>query len=182
MSVAYTDEIEIMTAIRDRLRAKHHEFTQKTCFLSDTPIPAVMAFSDVGVTICNGGSQYDEGTWMGAGPNAVATQTTILITVLRRCALDTPGKTEDALSHASKSILAYRKIILSALLTSDGDFCDGFRWQWVMMVDGNTVLIDGGPVPRGWSPPRYEIQGDHTYLVTTLTLTVGFDQSLAQEQ
>jgi hypothetical protein len=176
MTVAYSTEIEILEAIRDRLRDKRPEFTEKTCFISDTPIPDIIPFGDLGVTICDGGSQYVEGTYMGAGPNALDTESTILITILQQCALDTPGRTEQALVNHSKGVLPWRKIILNALLVSDDQNCEGHRDQWVTEVDGYDILREGGPIPRGWSPPRYERLADRTYLTTTLTLTVNYDQ------
>jgi len=178
MTVAYSDEIDIMEAVRARLRSKHVEFTAKTCFLSDTPIPPVMPFSDFAVTIVNGGTSYDENTYMGAGPNALDNQLTLLITIIKLCALDTPGRTEDALIHHSRGILPYRKTILNALLVSDDQYCEGHKDQWVMEVDDYQVLRERGPIPRGWTPPRYEVMNDRTYLTTTLTLTMNFDQEL----
>ena len=176
MTVATTTEIEILVAIRDRLRAKRPEFTDKTCFISDTPIPETIAFGNLGVTICDGGSQYVENTYMGAGPNALDTESTIFITILQQCALDTPGRTEQALINDTQGVLRWRKVILDALLVSDTQDCEGYKDQWVMTVDDYQVLRERGPIPRGWSPPRYERQNDRTYLTTTLTLTLNYDQ------
>lgn len=177
-AVTYADEIEIMAAIRNRLRATHEELTTKTCFLCDTPIPTIIPDGQLCVTISNAGTRYDESTYMGAGANALDNELTVMVTVIKRCVLDSPPKTEDALLHETRGILRYRRTILKALLVSDDWYCEGHKDQWVLEVDQHQVLRERGPIPRGWTAPRYERIGDHSYLSTALTLTLNFDQDL----
>ena len=92
--------------------------------------------------------------------------------------LDTPAKTEDALIHRTSGLLPYRKDILNALLVSDSQSCEGYKDQWVLEVEGYAVLRERGPIPRGWTAPKYEVVNDHTYLCTTLTVYGNFDQNL----
>ena len=83
--VAYSDAIEIMVAIRDRLRSKMPDsMTPKTCFICAEPVPSIQPSGDITVTIFNAGDTYDEGTYMGAGPNALDDTLTIMLTLIIR--------------------------------------------------------------------------------------------------
>ena len=175
--VAYSDEIEVMEAIRDRLRYKMPDtMTPKTCFICAEPVPDLQPSGDLTLTIFNAGTQYVEGTYMGAGANALDNELTVMLTLIVRCGLDTPPKTEDALVHDQRGLLRLRKQILKALLVSDSQSCEGYRDQWVMLVNENQVLRERGPIPRGWSAPQYEMIESRLYISSSLTLTMNFDQ------
>jgi hypothetical protein len=179
MAVSYADELEIMVAIRDRLRTNLPTiFSEKTCFLCAEPVPPMLPSGDLTLTIFNAGTQYVEGTYMGAGPNALDNQLTIMLTLIVRCATDTPPKSEDILVNQHRGLLQYRRQILNALLVSDTQFCEGYKDQWVPTIDGNEVMRDGGLIPRGWSSPQYDRLGSQLYLASSLTLTLNFDQDL----
>ena len=178
MAVSYADETDVLIALRDRLRQSHSEFTEKVCFLCDTTFPPSIPAGRLCITIVDGTTTYDESTYMGAGANALDAGMTVFITVINRCALDTVPKTEDAVIHERSGLLRYRRLILKPLLLSDSQYCEGHKDQWVMKIGGKEVLREGGPIPKSWSPPRFEKLNDRTFLSTTLTLTLNFDQDL----
>jgi len=179
MAVSYADELDVMVAIRDRLHTKLPTlFSTKTCFICAEPVPPTLPSGDLTLTIFNAGTRYTEGTFMGAGPNALDNELTIMLTLIVRCASDTPPKSEDVLINAQRGMLQYRKQILNALLVSDEQYCEGLKDQWVATIDDNEVFRDGGPIPRGWSAPQYDSVGSQLYLTSSLTLTMNFDQDL----
>lgn len=180
MTVAYSDYIDVLLAIRTRLRYGIPEFTEKTCFICDTPIPPMIPSGELACTICDGGVQYDENTYMGAAGNALDNGMTVLVTILERCALDTPTRTEVALTDDLRGILRWRRPVLTCLLVDDDQDCEGYKDQWTMLdEDGNYILRERGLIPRGWSPASYQtFPGDRTFLSMTLSLTANFDQEL----
>lgn len=177
--VSYADEIDVMLAIRARLRQKLPVLcTPKTCFICAEPVPSIMPSGDFTLTIFNAGTRYIEGTYMGAGPNALDNELTVMLTAIVRCALDTPPKSEDILLHDQRGLLRHRKTILNALLVSDEERCEGHKDQWVMLINQQQVLRERGPIPRGWSAPVYDKVGSQFYLTSSLTITLNFDQDL----
>lgn len=174
----YADETLVLTAVRDRLRLKVDGLSSSTCFICDTPVPDVLPPQVPICTICIGDAYYDEGTFMGAGPNALCEQSTIILTLLNRCVLDPPPKSEDALIHASRGLLSLKRAVLSAVLLSDSQHCEGRADQWVPDTENGYFLVERGFIPRGWSAPRYADRGGHQYLGTSLTLSFSFDQEL----
>ena len=177
MAVSYADELEITVAIRDRLRTALPDIcTPKTCFICAEPVPAMLPSGDLTITVFNAGTRYVEGTYMGAAANALDNELTIMLTLIVRCATDTPPKSEDILVNDHRGLLSYRKAILQAMLLSDTRNCEGHRDQWVTQIDDNEVFRDGGPIPRGWSAPQYDRIGEQLYLTSSLTLTMNFDQ------
>jgi len=177
--VSYADEVDVMIALRDRLRNKLPTLcTTKTCFICAEPVPAMLPAGNFALTIFNAGTRYVEGTFMGAGPNALDNELTIMLTLIIRCALDAPPKSEEILLHEQRGMLHHRRAILDALLVSDSEDCEGYKDQWVMLINGNQVLRERGPIPRGWSAPQYDRIGEQLYATSSLTLTLNFDQDL----
>jgi hypothetical protein len=179
MAVSYCDELDVCLAIRDRLReCMPGLLTSKTCFIAAEPVPRILPSGDITVTIFNAGTQYDENTYMGAGGNALDNGLTIMVTLIVRCGSDSPPKSETALIDQQRGLLSYRRPILNALLVSDTQHCEGNKDQWVMMIKGNQVLRERGPIPRGWNAPQYDRIGNELYISSTLTLSMNFDQDL----
>ena len=174
----YGQELYVLTAVRDRLRLKVEGFSSSSCFLCDTPVPDVLPSQVPICTICLGDAHYDEATYNGAGPNALAEYSTVIITVLHRCVLDPPPKAEEALIHSTRGLLSLKKPILNALLVSDDQHCEGYKDLWVPETENGYYLIERGFIPRGWSAPKYVKRSDHQYLGMSLTLSFGFDQEL----
>lgn len=175
----YGREWWLLEQVRDRLRMKVDGFTQSSCFICDVPYPDQFPPQVPICTICLGGVRYDEPTYMGAGPNALAEYSTLIVTPITRVLLDPPPKAQEALMHGTRGLLMLKLPILNALLVSDDQYCEGHKDQWVPRdEDGNHYLIERGLIPRGWSPPQYAKRGDHQYLGMSLTLSFGFDQEL----
>jgi hypothetical protein len=174
----YADDILVLTAVRDRLRLKVDGLSSSTCFICDTPVPDVLPPQVPICTICLGDENYDEATFNGAGPNALCALSAIFVTLISRCTLDPPPKAEDALIHTARGLLPLKRAVLSAVLLSDSQHCEGYADQWVPSTEGGDFLVERGFIPRGWSAPRYVDRGGHQYLGTSLTLSFSFDQEL----
>ena len=178
MSVYGAEEI-VLSHVEHRLITKVSELSAANCFICDTPVPDVLPAQSPIVTICLGDSHYDEGTYLGAGPNALNEQSTVIITVLNRVVLDPPPKAREALMHTARGLLAFKRPILSALLLSDTQSCEGYADQFVPDGTAGHFLVERGFIPRGWSAPRFVKRDDHQYLGMSLSLSFSFDQELS---
>lgn len=174
----YADETIVLVAIRDRLRLKVNGMSSSTCFICDIPVPDVLPSQAPICTICLGDSHYPEGDFFGGGPNVLNVQSTAIVTLITRCVLDSPAKTEEAMIHATRGILPLKRAVLSALILDDDVHCEGHARNWTPATDNGYYLVERGFIPRGWSAPRYVKRGDHQYLGMSLTLSFSFDQEL----
>ena len=175
----YGAEEFVLSHVEHRLITKVTELSAANCFICDTPVPDVLPSQSPIVTICLGDSQYDEATYMGAGPNALCEQSTVIITVLNRVVLDPPPKAREALMHTARGLLVFKRPILSALLLSDTQSCEGYADQFAPSGADGHFLVERGFIPRGWSAPRYVRRDDHQYLGMSLSLSFSFDQELS---
>ena len=180
MATVQANEIDLLIAIRDRLRQEGKpEFDSATCFLSDEPLPAVFPSKEPICTVCLSDQRYDTATYAGAGPNALCEAVPILITLLNRCVLDAPPRAEQALIHDSRGLLKLRRRVLQALLLSSTQECASHGDLWIPLnVDGDQFLVERGLIPQGCTSPRYMVQGDRSFLGVTITLIAQFDQDL----
>lgn len=174
----YGAEEFVLSHVEHRLITKVDGLAAANCFICDTPVPDVLPPTSPIVTICLGDSNYDEATYLGAGPNALCEHSMVIITVLNRVVLDPPPKAREALMHTARGLLVYKRPILSALLLSDSQSCEGYADQFVPSGADGPFLIERGFVPRGWSAPRYVRRDDHQYLGMSLSLAFSFDQEL----
>jgi len=178
MSVYGAEEF-VLSHVEHRLITKVPDLSAANCFICDTPVPDVLPSQSPVVTICLGDSHYDEATYMGAGPNALNEQSSLIITVLNRVVLDPPPKAREALMHTARGLLALKRPILSAVLLSDTQSCEGYADQFVPDGTAGYFLIERGFIPRGWSAPRFVKRDDHQYLGMSLSLSFSFDQELS---
>jgi hypothetical protein len=174
----YGAEEFVLSHVEHRLITKVDGLAAANCFICDTPVPDVLPPTSPIVTICLGDSNYDEATYLGAGPNALCEHSMVIITVLNRVVLDPPPKAREALMHTARGLLVYKRPILSALLLSDSQSCEGYADQFVPSGADGLFLIERGFIPRGWSAPRYVRRDDHQYLGMSLSLAFSFDQEL----
>jgi hypothetical protein len=171
------DEWDLLDAILRRLKDRVDWANDGTAFLSDEPIPLQIPPGNRVLTVCLGAGQYDQPTYLGAGPNGLAEQVTVLVTIINQCALDSPPQFNAALLHQGRGLLKPHKAdVLRALLVSDSQHCEGHVDMWVPTLEGEHFLRERGLIPRNWSAPQV-IQADVSYLVTTLELLAAFDQS-----
>lgn len=175
----YGKDLWLLQQITDRIIQKAG-YSKSSCFICDIEVPDLLPATVPICTVCLGPEQYDEGTFNGAGPNALAMYGTILITVIQSCLLDSVPKTTDALVHSLRGLLPLKQPIMRALFLTDteGWQCEGHRDVWVPEIDGQSYLIERGLVPRGWSRPAYADRNGKQYLATTLTVQFGLDQEI----
>lgn len=175
----YGAEEFVLSHVEHRLIAKVPDLSAANCFICDVEIPPVLPPQVPIVTICLGPSRYDEATYMGAGPNALCEESSVVITVINRLVFDPPPKARESMMHAARGLLALKRPILSALLLSDTQSCEGYADQFVPDGTAGHFLVERGFIPRGWSAPAALKQGDHQYLAMSLRLSFSFDQELS---
>lgn len=158
-------EIELLEAVRTRLRDKLNWCTESTCFCADEAIPSVIPSAEPIVTVVLDDTGFDEALWSGGGPMQLGSQVNVLVTILTRCVLDSPPKADVRLLDDARGIIAYRNQVLAALLVSD-DSCETFRSPWDPLIEDGAIqsrfLRDYGLTPARSTGPRRVQIGQNT--------------------
>lgn len=138
-------EIDLLIAIRDRLRQRVDWCSESNCYITRQQIPSVVSATAPFATILYDDSSHDTNYYDGGGPMQTKMDVNILISIITRCGLDQPPKSELALIDDQVGALTYRNQVLQALLVSD-DSCEHYRSPWnpVNVVTGVPFLRDYG--------------------------------------
>jgi hypothetical protein len=119
----FADQSEILSAIRDRLKAVCPGCAQdKHCFVSDQAIPDDSIWPSVShfVTVSTGPGSFDQSLFSGGGARTLNEDSQIVVTVLVQMNLDRIPSGEQRLLHDKRGLLSvWKKNILTSLLLSD---------------------------------------------------------------
>ncbi len=119
-----TDQIAILTAVRDRL-IEGMPLTQSACFVSLYPIPPKYPPGDFFITVAPAGGKFDESIHEGGGERTTAEMASVVVTLFTRLALDRDGRDGVTLLDEVRGILSHKKRVLRLLsghdLTFNGD-------------------------------------------------------------
>lgn len=173
-------EIDLLIAIRDRLKKTLSSWcTDATCYISRTPEPKVVPSTNAIVTIVLDDTQFDDALWSGGGPMQSGSTVMVLVTVLTKCMLDSPPKSEVEILSEERGIINYRNQVLTCLLCDDAS-CPDFRNPWVpVLTDGETTFLrDYCLFPVRSSGPREVPVGSGTMLGCSMQFAAKQDLSI----
>lgn len=168
--------VDLIVAIRDRLREKISDMTVSNCFVCDSPVPPVWPSGNQVVTICLGDAHLDEPLWDGGGLDQLSYHRPVLVTCLVRCFMDSVPKAESQLLNETRGLMALRAKVLSAILRNDE--CPGDWRSFWPKVGGRYFLRDGGFIPRSETSPRYVAGEAAQWLGITITCDTLIDEEL----
>ncbi|MBX3422201.1 MAG: hypothetical protein KF752_11660 [Pirellulaceae bacterium] len=118
----FTDESEILTAIRDRMRQYCPGCQEpRHCFISDQAIPDDSIWPTGGhfVTIAVGAGTVDQSLYSGGGHHTLNEDLQVIVTPFVQMNLDRIPSGEQRLLHQHRGLSAWKKNILSVLLLND---------------------------------------------------------------
>ena len=112
-----TTEIDVLTAVVDRLRDQISEFTDSTCFLTSQPLQSIPSNvrDNLFCTVSPMSSTFEQDVFDGAGANAICEDAGVYVVVYNAIRLDRVGADTSLLTHASRGLLKIKQDILAAL-------------------------------------------------------------------
>lgn len=121
---------EVMIAIRNRLRAAVPGLNDRTCFLSDQPVPAAFHGGGYCVTISPGPGTFPPEYQSGGGWTTLTEEATIIVTPMIQINLDRVPQAERALLAGDRGLLSLWKYrILRVLMKADPDSTTSKQWE-----------------------------------------------------
>ena len=162
-SVCPTNEIAILTAIVEKLRADMDDIipNETTCFISDVPWPDVTVHDDTFCTVCLRDGGYGEQEPTGGGSFGIIENAIFQVTFWSKLSTDQIEHSIYAMTDATRGILKLKQRVLKCLAGQQ-------------MFDGTTPLLASGclrPVSSMHPPSR---QGDADYTSFSLAFAGSF--------
>lgn len=115
-NVCPTDQAAVLNAVVAKLRAEISGFASEvTCFISDTPWPAVEVNDDAFITVCPKNAEFDDGLTVGGGPHQVLEHAVFQVTYWSKLSTDQLEHARYAMLDSSKGVLVLKKLILKCL-------------------------------------------------------------------
>lgn len=109
---------QILVAIRDRLIAKIPACTDKTCYVTDQPVPDTFPQGHTCVTVSAGSGSFDQSRFSGGGWNQLRESCSVIVTPFNRLVnRSRPNQPIEPLFDAEYGLIKFwKKRILRALL------------------------------------------------------------------
>lgn len=138
----YATQDEILTAIRDRIRAVVPDCAEaKHCFISDQAIPDNSIFPTVShfVTVAAGPGSFNQRLFTGGGHRTCNEDLQIIVTPIVQMNLDRLPSAEHRLLHARRGMSIWKRHLLSAILMEDPEDPDNLK-PWEPVIDQRPLL------------------------------------------
>lgn len=115
----HTNHAAVLLAVQARLLSQIKSLTPSTCFLTLEPEPSMEIKSNVFMTICPMGGQFEDGFMEGAGQHGALERTGVIVTIWSNIKLDKAGEAGAALTDATRGVLSFKRDVLLALASHD---------------------------------------------------------------
>lgn len=158
----------LLTAFEQRLRAKVPGLNDANCFVSDHWTPPQI-LHELTCTISIGDGKFDGLLFTGGGHMTLAEDTTVLVTLFRRCLLDGNERTRAGLLQPEAGLLTRYKPLLLHTLLVEGE------GAWEPLYNGDRFLRDSLQPLTCTAPMSLKDTGGNGYLYLQLAVRAYFD-------
>jgi hypothetical protein len=153
-SVLPTTHFAVLESFRKRALTRLNWVSDKTCFVSDFPIPEEVLKAAPGTifaTICAGSGVFDERAFAGGGYSTLHEMGRVSVTAIYLNRRDSKGKAAELLTNPADGFLTkFKRDILALGRNSDGS-------DWMPQDGDGNYLTTSVPMPINASMPQRSV-------------------------